>query len=75
MKPGIKTTEFWVSVVVGFIGLLASAGVFTPDQASTLTEALTKLGGLVVMVASAFGYSISRGAAKKHGEQKKDGGE
>ena len=64
-KPGIKTTEFWVSVIVAFIGFLASTGIFTPEQAGALGDALTQLGGLVAMVGSAFGYSLSRGSAKK----------
>ena len=67
MKPGIKTTEFWVSVVAAFIGFLATTGMFTPDQADALTSAIIQLGGIVGMVGSAFGYSLSRGTAKKNG--------
>jgi len=65
MKTGYRTTEFWVTIVIQAIGILATTGVFTPDAADTLTKAITELGGLVAMVASAFGYSIARGMAKK----------
>ena len=65
MKTGWKTTEFWVSVVVSAVGLIASTGIVTPDQASALTEAMIQIGGLFSSVAASFGYAISRGNAKK----------
>ena len=65
MKPGWKTSEFWVTVAVQFAGILATMGVFTPDQSDAMTEAITQIGGIVAMLASAFGYSISRGVAKR----------
>ena len=65
-KPGYLTTEFWVTVLLQVVGFLALLGVFTPDQASALTQALPQLGGLIVMVAGAFGYSLSRGTAKSN---------
>jgi len=64
-KPGYKTTEFWVTVVCQLIGILALAGVFTAEQSAALTESITQIVGAVVMGASAFGYSLSRGNAKK----------
>ena len=66
MKPGYRTTEFWVAIVVQLIGMGALMGWFTPEQSTALTEASTQIGGIVAMVASAFGYSISRGMAKKN---------
>jgi hypothetical protein len=65
VKSGWKTTEFWRGIVIEVIGLLAVLGVFTPDQADVTTQAATQLSGLVAMVASVFGYQISRGNAKK----------
>lgn len=69
MKPGIRTTEFWISTTVAFVGFLATTGLFTPVQADALTAAIPQLGGLISMVAAAFGYSLSRGKAKG-GEKK-----
>ena len=63
-KPGYKTTEFWVTVVCQIIGILALAGVITPLQSTELSAAVQQLVGAVVMGASAFGYSLSRGSAK-----------
>lgn len=64
-KPGWQTTEFWITLFCQFIGILATTGVFTPEQASAVTKAIPQLGGLIVMLGSAFGYQLSRGAAKK----------
>jgi len=65
MRPGWKTSEFWVTVFIQIIGILATTGVLTSDQASALSKVIIELGGLIAMVASAFGYSIARGIAKK----------
>jgi len=66
MKPGHKTTEFWVTIFIQVVGLVAALGYLTPEQSSTIIEAITQLGGIVAMVAAQFGYSLSRGTAKKH---------
>jgi len=66
MKPGHKTTEFWVTIFIQVVGLVAALGYLTPEQSSTIVEAITQLGGIVAMVAAQFGYSLSRGTAKKH---------
>jgi fumarate reductase subunit D len=65
LKPGYMTTEFWVTVMVQLVGLVAALGYVTSDQSSVLTQAVTQIGGIVSMVAAAFGYSLSRGMAKK----------
>ena len=65
-KPGYKTTEFWVTAVCQVIGILGLSGIFTAEQATALTEAIPQIVGAVVMAFSAFGYSISRGSAKKN---------
>lgn len=69
IKPGYKTTEFWVTVTAKAIALLAALGVFTPEQASAVTQAITQLAGVVGVVAAAFGYSLARGSAKKGSQQ------
>ena len=65
MKTGYKTTEFWVTVLIQIVGLIAALGYLTPEQSSTLVQAVTQIGGVAAMVAGQFGYSLSRGAAKK----------
>ena len=65
MKPGIKTTEFWVALAAQAMSALMLFGVITPDQSSALNEAVIQIAGVVGMVGSAFGYAIARGMAKK----------
>lgn len=64
-KPGLKTTEFWITIVAKLAGLLAAFGFFTPEQVDAITQASVQLGGVIVMMLAAFGYSVSRGQAKK----------
>ena len=60
MKPGIKTTEFWMStaVIVALLALLVGYGVISEEE-SNLWYALA-----VALVP--VGYSISRAIAKKN---------
>ena len=32
MKPGFKTTEFWLSIAAASVGGLMAAGVFQPES-------------------------------------------
>jgi hypothetical protein len=63
-KPGYKTTEFWVAILTKLAGMAALLGVFSPEQAAGIEQAITQGAGLIAMVAASFGYSISRGKAK-----------
>lgn len=58
-KIGIKTSEFWFSVVAAVAGLLYASGVIAPESGGD------KILGLVATVLSAMGYAVSRGIAKK----------
>lgn len=59
-EPGYTTTEFWLTVVTSFIGLLTTFNVvhFTNPQ----MQALLGFAGLVIPV---IVYTISRGIRKK----------
>ena len=61
MKPGWKTTEFWLTVVVALASLLWGADVLDPEAGGTAN----KVFGLVVSGLAAVGYTVSRGLAKK----------
>jgi len=65
LKPGYKTTEFWISVLTAGVGVVAAAGGFTPDQVTAVGDLITTGGGLIAAALAAFGYAISRGLAKK----------
>jgi hypothetical protein len=75
VKSGQKTTEFWVTLAIQVVGILFLIGVFTPEQKEAMeiavpqaAELYTQGAALVAMVASAFGYALSRGMAKKNGK-------
>lgn len=57
-KAGIKTTEFWVALVAAIGSFVVAQGFVTDDQISTVASVL----GPVV---ASFGYSLSRGIAKR----------
>ena len=61
VKPGWKTTEFWLTVVVALGSLLWGADVLNPEAAGTAN----KVFGLIVSGLAAVGYTVSRGLAKK----------
>ncbi len=61
VKPGWKTTEFWITVVVALGSLLWGAGVLDPAGAGTTNQVF----GLVVSGLSAVGYTVTRGLVKK----------
>ena len=58
MKPGYKTTEFWLSVAASIVGLVLASGLFPAEGE------IGKIIGLAAMVLSSLGYSASRGQVK-----------
>jgi hypothetical protein len=58
VKPGWKTTEFWLSKVAIILGALLASGLVA-DGSSTM-----RIAGMAAVVLSSFGYTISRGMAK-----------
>lgn len=63
VKPGWKTTEFWLTSIVALASLLWGADVLDPDGLGTAN----KVFGFVVAALGAVGYTVSRGLAKKGG--------
>lgn len=71
-KPGIRTTEFWVGLVMPqLFALLVLFGVFTPETSDAVqSEVLTAVAASKELVAavisglSSLGYTIGRGIAK-----------
>ena len=61
MKPGVKSTEFWLSLLAVILGALTTAGLF--DDPSMPTWA-GKVVGLAISVLAALGYTASRGLVK-----------
>ena len=61
VKPGWKTTEFWITAIVALASLAWGAGVVDPAG----TEGADKIFGFVASALAALGYTVSRGLAKK----------
>ena len=58
VKPGYKTTEFWMTAGAAFVGLAIASGI-VPD-----TGVWPKIVALVVSAFAAMGYTVSRTAVK-----------
>ena len=59
VKPGYKTTEFWLSTVAMLVGAaLASGAIGEGSQAE-------KIVGFIASALASLGYTVSRGMAKK----------
>ena len=66
IKPGWKTTEFWLTLVTAFSGLAVLFGYVTPEEGSAITGGIMQVIGGVVSVATVFGYTLSRGKVKQN---------
>ena len=66
-KPGIKTTEFWLTILANIVGLamevLGAVEEVAPENQWVRISLV--LGGLGLQALSGFGYVASRTALKK----------
>lgn len=60
MKPGYKTTEFWLSLIATFLGFLMASGVVAEGS-----EIASYIGGAMAILAQ-LGYTGSRTIQKKN---------
>ncbi len=58
VKPGYKTTEFWLSAVATIVGLVLASGI-VPSNGPWV-----QVTGLITGVLGALGYTVSRGNVK-----------
>lgn len=65
IKPGYKTTEFWVTVATTVVGFAAALGLIPVDKATAYSQIAVQIGGLVAAGIAPVAYSVSRGQAKK----------
>ena len=65
VKPGYKTTEFWVSILASVMGILVTTGVFDAGQAHQISDSVVKCGGALLTAISAGSYAYSRAVTKK----------
>jgi len=64
VKPGIKTTEFWMTLAANLVGILILTGVFTPVAAAAYLILAEKVCGLLIMAVPLGLYIYSRVKAK-----------
>lgn len=59
IKPGYKTTEFWLTAAATIMGLILASGAIGEGGAAE------RIAGVVCSMLGALGYSVSRGQAKR----------
>ena len=60
ITPGVKTSEFYVTILSQVIGLLSLTGIIIPAQSAELIKAITSIVGAVVMIVPAIAYVVGR---------------
>ena len=65
VKPGLKTTEFYVSIATAALGVCTLLGLFTPEESSTMMTAVSSCIGGGMTVIATVGYAWSRAKAKE----------
>jgi NhaP-type Na+/H+ or K+/H+ antiporter len=65
MKTGLKTSEFYVTLVSMLVSLLVMTGVLEPDKASEISELIVQAIGGIVALGTVIGYLLSRTELKK----------
>ena len=60
VRPGYKTTEFWLSVAACVVGALLASGVFPAESTGM------KIVGMAATTLSALGYTVSRFVVKSN---------
>lgn len=63
-KPGIKTTEFWMTLAANIVGILLLTGIFTPVAAAAYLILAEKVCGLLIIAVPLGLYIYSRIKAK-----------
>lgn len=59
VKPGIKTTEFWMTLIVAGCSVLVAAGVISPSESGALQEHATELKDVIVQLAASLTAAIT----------------
>ncbi len=65
VKPGWKTSEFWVMLCSVIFGILILLGVMTNSESNTMLAYVNNIMGSLVTIVSVLAYILSRGKAKQ----------
>lgn len=64
-KPGVKTTEFWLTAGGTALAFLVSSGILGVDDVTTVIDNVV---GYVSLVLLPLGYTFSRTSVKTKGD-------
>jgi len=67
IKPGIKTTEFWVSLVAKLAGIAGAIGVVPAIATSGAGVPIVQASGIITTILGVLGYNSARSKAKSNG--------
>ena len=65
IKPGLYTTEFWVTGAANVIGLLVLAGLVKPEDVSGINESVAQIAGAVALGITNVAYILGRTFLKR----------
>lgn len=61
MKPGYKTTEFWLTALAGLVGFVVASGML---ESLAETHWVVKAIGGITTLLTVLGYQVARGKVK-----------
>jgi len=64
MKPGFKTSEFWLTVIAQLLGVLALTGVVTPEQVTEFNKLAVQVIGGCIQLVTLVAYIMGRSKVK-----------
>jgi len=62
VKPGWKTSEFWLTVAAMLVGLFVASGILPTEHLAM------KICGFALAALTSLGYTVSRAGVKKSGD-------
>lgn len=62
VKPGWKSTEAWISILLAVVGAVLASGLLDPSDPTQAQ--ILKVGGLILSIAAALGYQVTRASVK-----------
>lgn len=68
-KIGIKTSEFWLSIIAQLVGIALMANVISPDTSEAWVEGLQLIVGGMISIFTGVSYIVSRTELKKYFEK------
>lgn len=65
MKTGVKTSEFWLTISSGVLGLFAMYGVIPTEELTEVERMIEQVFGALVTIVTFVTYIVGRVSLKK----------